>query len=236
MKEPIKDPKECSNPENLLKYDYYIPPNWRSRYPSEERIPPLNSPDFAGAKLRSFDEKILVGEKSPNYFVETQVPKRIREYNPNAKIIILVCEPGARVLSDFAHFQRQLAKNTPHQMMNLAGSASFKKQNNQSFENFVDEVTAKNFENVLTKLGNIEEEMIEIIAKKWDEKWKNEPPTSSWLRGTFKTFASEDIEKYVDDLIKNEIFPHYIMIATGFYEHYLQNWYNEFGKENVLVR
>ena len=120
--------------------------------------------------------------------------------------------------------------------MNLAGSESFKKQNNQSFENFVDEVTAKNFETLLTKLGNVEEEMIKIIAKKWDEKWKNEPPTSSWLRGTFKTFASEDIEKYVDDLIKNEIFPHYIMIATGFYEHYLQNWYNEFGKENVLVR
>ena len=120
-----KDPQECSSTQNLLKFGYFVQPKWRSQFPSRETDENLLDPTFSGV-IKSFDEKILVGEKSPNYFVESRVPKRIKKYNPHAKIILLLCEPSERALSDFAHFQRQISRNNPHQMLNLAGSTRFR--------------------------------------------------------------------------------------------------------------
>ena len=43
-------------------------------------------------------------EKSPDYFINPEVAKRIYDWNPNLKMILLIRDPVKRALSHFAHF------------------------------------------------------------------------------------------------------------------------------------
>jgi hypothetical protein len=67
--------------------------------------------------IYSFLENKLIGDKSPNYFIESEIPGRILKYNPNSKIVILLCEPAARAFSDYSHFHRNIANNNPYQLL-----------------------------------------------------------------------------------------------------------------------
>jgi hypothetical protein len=64
-----------------------------------------------------FSDNKIMGEKSPNYFIESEIPGRILKYNPNIKIVILLCEPAARVFSDYTHFHRNIAKNSAFKLL-----------------------------------------------------------------------------------------------------------------------
>jgi len=72
----------------------------RSRYKEEEisKEEQLQLEDIFGKfKMSHFDSIKIIGERSPNYFVESKIPRRIREYNPNIKVVLLLCEPSDRL-------------------------------------------------------------------------------------------------------------------------------------------
>ena len=94
-----KNDSECLSPENVIKFSYFFDQKMRSRYQDEE-IPMREQLEFENIfknfTMKHFDAEKLVGEKSPNYFLESKIPWRIREYNPNIKIVMLLCEPSDR--------------------------------------------------------------------------------------------------------------------------------------------
>ncbi len=47
--------------------------------------------------------KGISGENSPSYFCDARVPKRIKDYAPNAKIIVCLRDPVARIKSHHSH-------------------------------------------------------------------------------------------------------------------------------------
>ena len=66
----------------------------------------------------SFPDEIAM-DKSPRYFVTPQAPERIFRMNPRAKLILSVCEPVRRTLSDYVHEKDEALtrwgwKNYPH--------------------------------------------------------------------------------------------------------------------------
>ena len=48
----------------------------------------------------------IVFEKTPDYFFQADIPEKVKEFNPNVKIITVLCDPVKRVLSDFLHMNR----------------------------------------------------------------------------------------------------------------------------------
>ena len=51
------------------------------------------------------EDIVLVAEKTPAYFNfrTPETPQLIRDKLPNAKCILILCNPTKRVISDFAH-------------------------------------------------------------------------------------------------------------------------------------
>jgi hypothetical protein len=49
----------------------------------------------------------LIGEKSPSYGPSYVAPERIKEYNPNAKMLWILRAPVARAVSHYRHSQRR---------------------------------------------------------------------------------------------------------------------------------
>ena len=51
------------------------------------------------------EDIVLVGERTPNYFSfpPAAVPKIIKDKLPDVKIIIVLCDPAKRAVSDFVH-------------------------------------------------------------------------------------------------------------------------------------
>jgi hypothetical protein len=58
---------------------------------------------------------VLRGEKSPQYSVSLTAPKRIQEYNPDARIIWMFRDPVARAISHYAHSRYRTEKAIPLQ-------------------------------------------------------------------------------------------------------------------------
>jgi [heparan sulfate]-glucosamine 3-sulfotransferase 3 len=45
-------------------------------------------------------------EKTPSYFVTREVPQRVRQMNPNTKLLIVVRDPVTRAISDYTQAAR----------------------------------------------------------------------------------------------------------------------------------
>merc|ERR1712176_316487 len=61
------------------------------------------------------NKRWLTAEKTPSYFTDPRVPKRIKEAFPNKKfkLIFLLCEPGRRAYSDYKFVHRTNMQNKP---------------------------------------------------------------------------------------------------------------------------
>ena len=47
-------------------------------------------------------------EKTPNYFVEPEVPERIRKFNSSVRLLLIVRDPTKRLVSEYTHnFKRR---------------------------------------------------------------------------------------------------------------------------------
>lgn len=55
---------------------------------------------------RHVNENSILGDKTPEYMYFEEAPKRLFEYNPNLKIIILLRNPVERAYSQYQRFQR----------------------------------------------------------------------------------------------------------------------------------
>ena len=49
--------------------------------------------DFYKELLPESDDDDIVYEGTPRYFVEKNVPERVKKVNPNMKFIVIICEP-----------------------------------------------------------------------------------------------------------------------------------------------
>jgi hypothetical protein len=45
-------------------------------------------------------------EKTPSYFVTREVPQRVRQMNPNTKLLVVVRDPVTRAISDYTQAAR----------------------------------------------------------------------------------------------------------------------------------
>ena len=45
-------------------------------------------------------------EKTPSYFVTREVPQRVRQMNPNTKLLVVVRDPVTRAISDYTQSAR----------------------------------------------------------------------------------------------------------------------------------
>ena len=136
-----KSEVECISAANAFDFLYSPSPKQRSRYPFYEtaRTRSSNKYDmFNAGKLQHFDEHKIIGEKSPNYFIESDIPLRIRQYNPRMKIVVLLCEPSARAFSDFVHFEANAQRQSQStKLLGLVSTEPFR-NSNESFAEFVD--------------------------------------------------------------------------------------------------
>eukprot|EP00112_Aurelia_sp_Birch-Aquarium-sp1_P026104 Seg904.7 transcript_id=Seg904.7/GoldUCD/mRNA.D3Y31 product="Heparan sulfate glucosamine 3-O-sulfotransferase 4" protein_id=Seg904.7/GoldUCD/D3Y31 len=58
---------------------------------------------------RSYPNEITL-EKSPRYFVDQHVPKRVYEMSPSIKLLIILRDPVKRAISDYAHMKTRKKK------------------------------------------------------------------------------------------------------------------------------
>ena len=95
-----KTTAQCVSDKNMIDFAYLVLKKNRLKYSW------ISAPNFITEKgsFSNADPKIIVGERSPNYLIESAIPSRIKKYNPNIKVVIMVCEPAARAYSDFIHF------------------------------------------------------------------------------------------------------------------------------------
>ena len=56
----------------------------------------------------SFNDQITI-EKTPGYFRNVDVPKRVFEMNPKIKLILIICEPVRRTISHYAHLLSKIS-------------------------------------------------------------------------------------------------------------------------------
>ena len=77
----------------------------------KDEIPYLESPDYENGGLRKLEEllkklpkKESIGIKRPNYLSEPEVVGRIKEINPDAKIIVILRNPLERFKSAYFHY------------------------------------------------------------------------------------------------------------------------------------
>ena len=104
-----------------------------------------------------------MGERSPNYFVEKKIPRRIKMYNENAKIVLMLCEPAARAYSDYTHFTTNIQdqeKNPQHRLLGLVPDFAFRQEGfnfstivERAIDYFAGENAAANANDVLGDLG-----------------------------------------------------------------------------------
>jgi hypothetical protein len=87
-------PEICMYPRKELHFfDFEQPVRDWSRPEVDRRVKPL-FPNYAGQPI--------VGEATPVYMYLSQVPKRLRDYNPAARIIVLLRNPVERAVSHYA--------------------------------------------------------------------------------------------------------------------------------------
>lgn len=90
--------------KNIRKHpEILLPEKVKETYFFEEQYPvdPGRQNDLY--RLRQSGENIKIGEVSPTYFHQPEVIERIREHNPDCKIIITVRDPVDRAISLFRH-------------------------------------------------------------------------------------------------------------------------------------
>ena len=58
---------------------------------------------------RSYPNQITL-EKSPRYFVDEHVPKRVYEMSPSIKLLVILRDPVKRAISDYAHMKTRKKK------------------------------------------------------------------------------------------------------------------------------
>ena len=59
----------------------------------------------------SNDYQITI-EKTPKYFVDKQVPKRVYDMNPNVKLIVVLRDPVTRAVSEFTQSLTKMLEKT----------------------------------------------------------------------------------------------------------------------------
>jgi len=155
-----------------------------------------------------------VYEKTPTYYRVPKVPKRIKEMDPDMKIIFIVCDNSRRALSRYFHLAN---------MVNVVGNNVEKNQVKlddcgQSFEEF---------DNVI---GSAADDLYQELATIRD----NIGATSF----TEDAFIKELFTRYVnrDDPFKLQAtkFPKQILV-DGLYAVYLKHWLTYFGRDQMLV-
>ena len=97
----------------------------------------------------------------------------------------------------------------------------------ETFPDFVNRAEAfftqqNDFDQNLEILGDVDDIFCNDMAKN-HKKMRNE---------NFFRLKAEAIKKFSENL---EIDSKFLVVANGFYHHYLQRWYEALGKENVLV-
>ena len=229
----------CLQNKNMMKFSYYVTPKQRSRYPSVNKQILKDTPDdlFRIENMTYFDKKKIIGEKSPNYFIESRIPKRIRQYNPNAKVIMVLCEPSSRAYSDYVHFEKNAKfQSRQTKLLGLVSTEKFRKIN-ESFEEYVNRADqffreSDNLSEKLQLLGDLDDNLFDQMSADW----KNTRNTRNTRNdGNFLLLKIKAITKLNEKIERDGFDSKYQLIANGYYHYYLAKWFEEIGKENILI-
>ncbi|XP_059139896.1 heparan sulfate glucosamine 3-O-sulfotransferase 1-like [Physella acuta] len=101
----------------------------------------------------------LTIEKTPNYFVDLNVPKRVYHFNPSIKLILVVRNPIDRAVSDYVQLKFKLMKK--QQKKRLENGTIF------SFGDFEDYIFVENTSEVNKSYAPIKRSLYSCHLERW---------------------------------------------------------------------
>lgn len=154
--------------------------------------------------------EVKVFDKTPSYMSDQSIPPRIHAYNPDAKLIMLLCEPVHRTLSHYLHALFLSDVNKAQNKTTRRFYSKFESYNNV-IDQGLDEIFKDN-QGLLTDLRD--------VAKPFNRHRE--------LRETMYRFMGRENENKIH-------FAPVEIIARGAYGYYIQQYLKWFPRENILI-
>lgn len=120
-------------------FKHYIEHNGKLSYGHQNESDTVDTLAKYSEQFKLAANGLLLGEASPQYLINSQVPQRIQEHNPNSKIVIILRNPSDVANANFVHQVRDRAESLEvEQIDRVFDTAHYAKDNLHPFSRHLD--------------------------------------------------------------------------------------------------
>lgn len=160
--------------------------------------------------------EVIVFDKTPSLMTDSTIPARVNAYDPDVKIISILCEPTHRTLSHYLHAKAMMTKQEMEDQNRHFNQARKSLYNSDNFEEVI--------ESAIDEIFAQDEFVRNAVLDMKNEFRAHQATRAAFYRYVANPANFEQMQKLPVQLIQR-----------GLYGYYLNQWYDLFPKENILI-